>query len=494
MYQNLLPSHASYVSSTWTTHTVVSGPNSTLRFLQRFHGAGDIVPDYPIYAKHLYGELDIKRIRRIIKSSCKTEGGEYANRTLLSASREAIKASSGTGLLLEAAEDLLKGTQHSQKLVEFLSTQRSRGKFSIYFTDNDEIVQNLTVPTAVSLGTEIKTTDICAPVTNNESASRSSRNSIAIVGMACRFPQASDPDLLWELLQAGLDVHQKVPPDRFDHVSHTDPTGRTKNSSKTPYGCFLDDAGLFDNAFFNMSAKEAAQTDPAQRLMLLTAYEALEMSGFVPNRTPSSMPDRVATFYGQASDDWRETNSSQSIGTYFIPGGIRAFGPGRINYHLKFSGPSYCVDTACSSSFAAIHMAFNSLLANDCDTAVVGGANILTNPDIFAGLSRAHFLSTTGSCKTFDAEADGYCRGDGVGSVVMKRLEDAVNDNDRILGVILGVATNHSADAVSITHPHAPTQASLYRSILNTSRIRPTDVDYVEMHGTGTVAGRFPSA
>ncbi|KAJ2978714.1 hypothetical protein NQ176_g3666 [Zarea fungicola] len=299
---------------------------------------------------------------------------------------------------------------------------------------------------------------------------------------------ASDPDLLWELLQAGLDVHQKVPPDRFDHVSHTDPTGRTKNSSKTPYGCFLDDAGLFDNAFFNMSAKEAAQTDPAQRLMLLTAYEALEMSGFVPNRTPSSMPDRVATFYGQASDDWRETNSSQSIGTYFIPGGIRAFGPGRINYHLKFSGPSYCVDTACSSSFAAIHMAFNSLLANDCDTAVVGGANILTNPDIFAGLSRAHFLSTTGSCKTFDAEADGYCRGDGVGSVVMKRLEDAVNDNDRILGVILGVATNHSADAVSITHPHAPTQASLYRSILNTSRIRPTDVDYVEMHGTGTVA------
>ncbi|OQU98243.1 polyketide product template domain-containing protein isoform 1 [Cladophialophora immunda] len=293
---------------------------------------------------------------------------------------------------------------------------------------------------------------------------------IAIVGMSGRFPDAMSPSLFWDLLKKGLDVH------REKYKSHT-------------IWLFHRAPCLFDARFFNMSPKEASQTDPMHRLALLTAYEALEMSGYVPNRTPSTMVDRVGTFYGQTSDDWREIQDGQNVQTYFIPGGVRAFAPGRINYHFGFSGPSFSVDTACSSSLAAINIACNSLWLGDCDTALAGGLNVLTNPDIFSGLSRGQFLSKTGNCKTFDDAADGYCRGDGAGTVILKRLEDAEADNDPILAVILGTGTNHSADAVSITHPHAGAQEYLFKKVLTESNLDPHDISYVEMHGTGTQAG-----
>ncbi|KAI9652280.1 MAG: Type I Iterative PKS [Alyxoria varia] len=318
---------------------------------------------------------------------------------------------------------------------------------------------------------------------------RKGSSKIAIVGMSGRFPDAADPDAFWDLLKQGLDVHREVPSDRFDIRTHVDPTGKKRNTSHTPYGCFVEDPGLFDAKFFNMSPKEATQTDPMHRLALSTAYEALEMSGFVPNRTPSSSVDRVGTFYGQTSDDWREIQDGQNIQTYFIPGGVRAFATGRINYHFGFSGPSFSVDTACSSSLAAINIACNSLWLGECDTALAGGLNILTNPDIFSGLSRGQFLSKTGNCKTFDDGADGYCRGDGAGSVVLKRLEDAEADRDPILATILSTETNHSADAVSITHPHAGNQQYLFKKVLTEAGMKPNDISYVEMHGTGTQAG-----
>ncbi|EAA58778.1 conserved hypothetical protein [Aspergillus nidulans FGSC A4] len=234
-----------------------------------------------------------------------------------------------------------------------------------------------------------------------------------------------------------------------------------------------------------MSPREALQADPAQRLALLTAYEALEGAGFVPDSTPSTQRDRVGIFYGMTSDDYREVNSGQDIDTYFIPGGNRAFTPGRINYYFKFSGPSVSVDTACSSSLAAIHLACNSIWRNDCDTAITGGVNILTNPDNHAGLDRGHFLSRTGNCNTFDDGADGYCRADGVGTVVLKRLEDALADNDPILGVINGAYTNHSAEAVSITRPHVGAQAFIFKKLLNEANVDPKNISYIEMHGTG---------
>ncbi|KAL5363086.1 hypothetical protein BJX96DRAFT_186572 [Aspergillus floccosus] len=313
---------------------------------------------------------------------------------------------------------------------------------------------------------------------------------IAVVGMSCRLPGgANDLTQFWDLLVEGRDVHKKVPADRYDVETHTDTTGKCQNTSHTPFGCFIDNPGLFDNGFFEMSPREAGQTDPAHRLALLTAYEALEQSGFVPNRTPSTMATRVGTYYGHCSDDYREANAGQDIDTYFIPGNYRAFAPGRISYFFKFSGPSYSIDTACSASLAAIQIACSALIRQETDTVVAGGLNLLTGSDSFAGLSRGYFLTRTGNCKVFDDGADGYCRADGIASIVMKRLSDAQVDNDNILGIIRASATNHAGNASSITHPHAPTQERLFSQVLQEANLNALDVDVIEMHGTGTQAG-----
>lgn len=225
------------------------------------------------------------------------------------------------------------------------------------------------------------------------------------------------------------------------------------------------------------------------RLALVTAYEALEMAGYAPNRTPSTALRRIGTYYGQASDDWRELNAGMNIGTYAVPGGERGFANGRINYFFKFGGPSFNIDTACSSGLAAVNAACSALWTGEVDTAIAGGLNVITNPDNFAMLCKGHFLSKTGQCKVWDKDADGYCRADGIGSVVIKRLEDAVADNDNIIATIDSAFTNQSAEALSITQPHAGAQRDNYRQVMHAAGINPMSVSYVELHGTGTQVG-----
>lgn len=372
-------------------------------------------------------------------------------------------------------------------LVDVVSKSRSQNAWNNVFLFRS-MQQNAFRSSTIAFRSVIALCEFNTPV---ESPKVPEGERVAIVGFSGRFPSAKDAEELWEILRDGRDVHKQIPPDRFDINTHYDPTGKTRNKMKTQFGCFVDEPGLFDNNLFHVSPREAMQMDPVQRLGLITAYEAIEMAGIVVGRTSSTENDRIGTFYGQASDDWRETNSSQNIDTYFIPGGIRAFTPGRINYHFKFSGPSYSVDTACSSSFAAIQVACTSLSKGECDTAIAGGVNILTNPDIFTGLSRGHFLSNTGQCKAFDEAADGYCRAEGVVSLALKRLPDAIADNDHIYGVILGSRTNHSAQATSITRPHHEAQAFLCQRILDSAGVHSHEVDYVEMHGTGTQAGDY---
>ncbi|KAF1952277.1 ketoacyl-synt-domain-containing protein [Byssothecium circinans] len=328
----------------------------------------------------------------------------------------------------------------------------------------------------------LKTQPVSDYIQNN------SRARIAIVGSSGRFPGGADSNAaFWDLLVQGRDVHKVVPASRWNASTHVDQSEHPrKNTSATPFGCWLEEAGLFDARFFGMSPREAEQVDPAQRLALMVAYEALEEGGIVSGAR-SSQPSRVGVAFGVTSNDWMETNSAQNIDTYMIPGGNRAFIPGRINYAFKFSGPSYAVDTACSSSLAAIDVACGVLWRQEADTMIAGGANIITNPDFTAGLDRGHFLSRTGNCKTFDDGADGYCRGEGVGVVILKRLEDAIKDGDPIKGVIVDIRTNHSAEAESITRPHPKAQSDLFTRVLN--GLRPGNISYVEMHGTGTQVG-----
>ncbi|PGH03771.1 hypothetical protein AJ80_08641 [Polytolypa hystricis UAMH7299] len=491
----IAPMNRAYISATSSNTITISGPPRTLDRLFRSEFLKGIRPlqlpiSGPYHAAHIYSDATISSILAV--PSLQSISSLRPLVPIFSSGSGQATSSTLRELLETFSRDiLLKPISWEQTCRDCIDAVRGSGtrRLVILPVGPNNAAQSL--QSAFKQCSDIETSmdekfSIGAFQTQEGSYKQSK---IAIVGMAGRFPGGSDLEAFWETLEKGLDMHREIPTDRFDVESHVDPSGKKKNTSHTPFGCFIEEPGLFDNRFFNMSPREAIQTDPMHRLALITAYEALEMSGYSPNRTPSTRLDRIGTFYGQTSDDWREIQDGQDIQTFFIPGGVRAFAPGRINYHFKFSGPSYSVDTACSSSLAAIHHACNALVLGDCDTAVAGGLNVMTNPDIFAGLSRGQFLSKTGNCQTFDDNADGYCRGDSVGSVVLKRLEDAQADNDPILAVVSGWGTNHSAEAVSITHPHAGAQEFLFTKILAKSGIDVQDISYVEMHGTGTQAG-----
>ncbi len=315
------------------------------------------------------------------------------------------------------------------------------------------------------------------------------RCKLAIVSMSGRFPEAQHTDDFWDLLYKGIDTCKEVPLRRWDVKTHVDETGKARNKGGTRWGCWLDFTAEFDPRFFSISPKEAPQMDPAQRMSLMSTYEAMERAGIVPDTTPSTQRNRIGVFHGVTSNDWMETNTAQNIDTHFITGGNRGFIPGRINFCFEFSGPSYSNDTACSSSLAAIHLACNSLWRGDCDTAVAGGTNMIFTPDGHTGLDKGFFLSRTGNCKPFDDAADGYCRAEGVGTVFIKRLEDALADNDPILATILDAKTNHSAMSDSMTRPHVGAQIENMTAVLNSACVRPSELSYIEMHGTGTQVG-----
>ncbi|KAL8826801.1 MAG: hypothetical protein Q9191_003572 [Dirinaria sp. TL-2023a] len=479
-----------YISAESETSATISGPPSTVSSLfsssTLFQNARKI--KLPItaafHASHL-GRPDVEGIlgslfdcddyplREDVIMLSTSSGQQLVARNLSEILRQVV---------LDTLQETLRWSKIAQHLVSELTNQGIQLKSAGPVRAADSLSRELrNGKIDVLESTEMQPTQQENVITSS--------SDIAIVGFASRLPESETLEEIWEILEDGRDVHKKIPSDRFDVNTHCDPTGKTKNTIITPYGCFLDRPGFFDARLFNMSPREAAQTDPAQRLLLLTTYEALEMAGYTPNGSPSYTGGRIGTFFGQTLDDYREANASQDIDVYYVTGGIRAFGAGRLNYHFKWEGPSYCVDAACSSSALSIQMGVAALRSHECDTAVAGGTNLLTGSDMYSGLSRGSFLSPTGSCKTFDNDADGYCRGEGVGTVILKRLDDAIAEGDNIQAVIKSAATNHSAFASSITHPHAGAQQSLMRQVLRDAHLEPDDIDYVEMHGTGTQAG-----
>ncbi|TFY63793.1 hypothetical protein EVJ58_g3045 [Rhodofomes roseus] len=311
---------------------------------------------------------------------------------------------------------------------------------------------------------------------------------IAIVGMALNFPGAPNAAELWRVLEEGVNTVSEIPSERFDvanYMRDADDTGRSLRSVR---GNFLEDADVFDNAFFRVSPREARSMDPQQRVLLHVAYHALEDAGYVPKATPSFDPETFAVHVGVATNDYVQ-NLKDDVDVYYSTGTLQAFLSGKISYAFGFGGPSVVVDTACSSAIVAMYQACRSLQAGDCNAALAGGVNIIASPDMHVGLDRAHFLSPTGQCLPWDASADGYCRAEGCGMFVLKRLTDARAENDRILGVIRGIEVNQSGTADSITHPHVATQTRLFRKVLDSAGVRPAEVSVVEAHGTGTQAG-----
>lgn len=282
----------------------------------------------------------------------------------------------------------------------------------------------------------------------------SSSGRIAVVGMAGRGPGCDNLDELWDIIQKGQDLHKEVPKDRFDldeyfvgGSSHDQQQHGNSKQKAAPqcttnsrYGCFMDGPGNFDARFFRISPREAVFMDPGHRQFLMSACDALETAGYAATDARLSAdidPRRIGVYYGQSSDDWNDVaHHFKGCDAYTLQGTQRAFGAARLAFHMNWEGPTYSVDSACATTLSCLHLACQGLLSHDIDMAVSGAANIISYPHSFSALSRAGILSKTGNCKTFRDDADGYCRADFVGTVVLKRLEDAVAHNDNILAYV----------------------------------------------------------
>lgn len=314
-------------------------------------------------------------------------------------------------------------------------------------------------------------------------------DSIAIVGTACRLPGASTLDELWELLSRGESRAEKLRESRFK-IQESFRASQDRNwvNSREWLGNFIDNIEEFDHTFFGISPKEAVYMDPQQRLLLLTAFEAMDASGYLRHHQRED-GDPIGCFIGASYTEYLENTAAYAPSAFTATGTIRAFLSGKISYHFGWTGPSEVIDTACSASLVAIHHACRAIQAGDCPMALAGGVNLITGIQNYMDLGKASFLSKTGQCKPFDESADGYCRGDGVGLVVLKSLREAIKNHDHILGVIPATATNQGGLSPGITVPHDKAQKALYRQVLRKSGIASEKVTYVEAHGTGTQVG-----
>lgn len=313
------------------------------------------------------------------------------------------------------------------------------------------------------------------------------KNAIAVIGMACRTAAGDNSEDLWRAIREGRTMEREIDEERFPDKSQL---------KKKLYGNFMPDTQSFDHLFFKKSKREAAALDPHQRVLLETTYHALETAGWLGGGVPQETEthDRsekrqvTGCFIGMNAPDYSLNLACHPASPYTGFGMLRSFVAGRLSHHFGWTGPSQTIDTACSSAMVAIHQACRAIQAGECTQAVAGGVNLITNTALFEALRVGGFLNNNGACRTFDQRADGYCRGEAVGAIVLKPLEAALADGNDIQGVLLATGNNQNINNTSITNPVLESQVALYKDVLARAGVEPHDVSYVEAHGTGTKA------
>ena len=310
-----------------------------------------------------------------------------------------------------------------------------------------------------------------------------SEDAIAVVGIGLRLPGADNVSEFWRRLQAGVnavtDGRQDGGP--WDGVAG-DPAA---DDPATRHGAFIERIDRFDSRFFRISPIEARGMDPKQRMLLETAWHALEDAGIDPDRLRGS---RTGVYMGVGGSEYRRLVTARGMEDSYA-GTSGSIAVGRIAFALGLEGPAVPVDLACTSSLVAVHQALASLQRGEVDMALAGGVNAVLSPVVMRFLVETGLMSTSGQCWAFDASADGYVRGEGCGVVALKRLEDAEADGDRIWGVIRGSAVNQNGAGLGLTLPNGPSQERAMEEALSQSGIEPADVDYLEAHGPGTQIG-----
>ena len=315
---------------------------------------------------------------------------------------------------------------------------------------------------------------------------------IAIVGMACRFPGANDLDSFWRLLLEGKNsVTEGDPGSGVGRMGDLFGDRKVQNQA-CRFGAFVDDLDQFDAAFFRISPVEAEFLDPQQRMMLEMSWLALEDAGIDPARLRGS---RTGVYTGISNDEYRmlvvdSSKPAEAAGSLYALSGTNLNGTsGRVSFVLGLMGPAKAIDAACASSLVSVHDAVADLQQGKADLAIAGGVQAILNGRIYELRADSMMLSPDGQCKAFDASANGYVRGEGCGVVVLKRLSEAEADGDRIWAVIRGSAVNHGGTGVGLTVPNAPGLEQVMEAALSDAGVDPSQIDYIEAHGTGTAVG-----
>ncbi len=311
---------------------------------------------------------------------------------------------------------------------------------------------------------------------------------VAVIGMACRLPGGiNSPDLLWEALLRGDDLVKEIPPERWGVDYYYDPEPGVPGGSICKWGSFLDNIGDFDADFFGITEKEATAMDPQHRLLMETAWEAMEHAGLTKN----TIAKETGVFFGSMYDDYQTVQLATDAfdGPHGTMGTLSCMASGRVAYALGLHGPAVTLDTACSSGLFAIHQACRSLNDGESNLAFAGGVNVMLEPRRYASGSAAGMLSGTGHCHAFDVKADGFVSGEGCVILLLKRLPDAQRDGDQVLGVIRSTAANQDGHTLNIGRPSAEAQAAVYRAALTAAGVDASTVGMVEAHGTGTPVG-----
>jgi len=310
----------------------------------------------------------------------------------------------------------------------------------------------------------------------------------AIIGMACRFPEAHDLKTFWNNLRQAKNSVREINNDRFKIDECFEPGSQAPGKISAKWGGLLEDIKGFDPQFFNISPREAERMDPQQRLLLEVTWEALENANLTLKELRKY---QTGVFIGVGSLDYNDTilAKPEMIDGYMVTGCSHSAIAGRLSYFLDINGPSLSLDTGCSSSLVALHYARQSLLAGDCEIAIVGGVNVISSVRIMLERCKANMLSVSGGCKAFDAAADGYTPGEGCGVIVLKRSERALADSNLIWATIKSTAINQDGLTSSLMAPNGPAQEAVITQALHKADLTINDIDYIEAHGTGTLLG-----
>jgi acyl transferase domain-containing protein/NADPH:quinone reductase-like Zn-dependent oxidoreductase len=312
---------------------------------------------------------------------------------------------------------------------------------------------------------------------------------IAIVGMGCRLPGGVDtPDRFWQLLRAATETVGTIPPDRWDAAAWYDPDLAAAGKANVRQGSFLDRIDGFDAAYFGVPPREAERMDPQQRLFLEVVIEALDDAG-LPQ--PVLAGSRTGVFVASYHNDYAQLQfaDAETIDLRTLTGTLHSVLANRLSHHLDLRGPSVSIDTACSASLVAVHLACQSLRMGETDIAITGGVSLMIAPELTVAMSKVGFMAPDGRCKTFDAAADGFGRGEGCSVLILKRLSDAIADRDRVLAVVRGSAVNQDGHSTVLAAPNGQAQEALIRAALSAARLTPARIGFVETHGTGTALG-----